>query len=1151
MSAVYVALLAGVLALALPTSAGAANPPTTVSLTFDDGYTKQYENALPALSAHGLHGTFFIISGEIETSSQYMTWAQLHTLASAGNEVGGHGVLHEKLTTLTPAEAKREVCNDRVNLLNQGFQPTDFAYPNGASSPTIEAIVKECGYDGVRTVGGIVSPFDEACTSGCPFSETIPPENAYFVRTPDSVVSTITLAQLEELVTQAEASGGGWVPIVFHNVCEPACEELSISPAELNAFLTWLNGQQESGAVAVKTMHEVIGGPVNPGVPGPPPTGASLQNPSLENPTSGEEPPECWREGGFGTNSASFARTSEAHSGAWAGRLSVSGYVSGDAKVLVRQDEGDCAPQVTPGRAYTVGSWYRSNAGMSLVSFYRDQIGAWHFLATSPTFAPSATWAHAQWVTPAMPSNATAISFGPDLQTNGTVTFDDLSLAQAPPTVELVGLNAGNVYSGTRALEAKPGTGTEKVEFLVGGKLVGTATGAPWSVSWNSQSVENGPTTITARAVGGEAGSSSSSVNVSIENPPGAVKNSSLEWETGANGVPDCFETDGFGSNTFSFARVNEGHSGSFGERIEISSRSSGDRKLMERMDQGLCAPAVTPGDTYALSEWYQSNVEPFFVAFIRNSAGEWSFWTSSANFQSSPTSWAKASWTTPPIPAGTTNISFGLDLEAVGFLTVDDFAMACASGCSPPPDTVPPTSKASSPASTKSKAMTISYTAADNEGGSGLAEVELFAEAPGQSTYTLVAFDTTGATSGTLPHTASAGDGTYRFYTIATDKAGNVQATPATPDTVTLLDTKAPTSKAQAPAYANSKSLTVSYSASDNTGGSGLAEVALYAEGPGQAAYTKVASTSSESGSGSFAYTASEGEGTYNFYTLATDKVGNVQAAPARAQATTVLDQVAPTSLASSPALLKSKSWTVSYTASDNAGGSGLNEVALYAKGPGQSTYAKVASNTSGAGTGNFNFTANGGEGTYSFYTLATDIAGNVQATPSEPNATTVLDQAAPRAVALATTNAAGTTPGIATPGDSVTFTYSETMKPSSILPGWNGAATPVKVRLARSAFLNTSLSVWSANGGTLLPLANPLSLGGIYTFTASVLFSATMVQTGSSITVTLGPQLSGIVALEPAFGGTIVWTPRATATDLAGNPCSTASVSAPGPAF
>ena len=106
-------------------SPGSAAPgPTIVSLTFDDGRQTQYSARGP-LAAHGLHGTFFINSGDVASTTDgfYMTWAQIHDLAADGNEIGGHSLTHPHLTSLSTDAARHEVCDDRTNLLNQGFAP--------------------------------------------------------------------------------------------------------------------------------------------------------------------------------------------------------------------------------------------------------------------------------------------------------------------------------------------------------------------------------------------------------------------------------------------------------------------------------------------------------------------------------------------------------------------------------------------------------------------------------------------------------------------------------------------------------------------------------------------------------------------------------------------------------------------------------------------------------------------------------------------------------------------------------------------------------------------------------------------------------------------------------------------------------------------
>ena len=163
-------------------AARAATTPTVVSLTFDDGDEDQYTNALPALESHDMHGTFYAITGQVGVDSGSVTLPQLQTIYNAGNEIGGHTVLHPNLTQISTAEATREICDSRDTLLNWGFPVTDFAYPYSASNSTVEGIVKQCGYNSAREDGDITSPY--GCVSGCPLAETIPPLDPYNIRAP-------------------------------------------------------------------------------------------------------------------------------------------------------------------------------------------------------------------------------------------------------------------------------------------------------------------------------------------------------------------------------------------------------------------------------------------------------------------------------------------------------------------------------------------------------------------------------------------------------------------------------------------------------------------------------------------------------------------------------------------------------------------------------------------------------------------------------------------------------------------------------------------------------------------------------------------------------------------------------------------------------
>ena len=1101
--------LAFIFALAMPAFASAQ---TVVSLEFDDG-TADQTTAGTILQGAGMPGTFFINSGRIGASG-YMTLSQIQALAAAGNEIGGHTVTHADLPTLSTDEAARQICNDRVALLADGFAVSDLAYPYGDTDAAVEQIAANCGYNSARTIGGIKNPF--SC-SGCDLAETIPPGDPYDTQTPNSIIATETLAQIEGLVTQAPSSG--WVQLVMHHICaqsDPSCDPTyAIDPTTLSAFVAWLKPQVASGALAVKTVHQVMGGTVKPGVPGPaipqPGTGNLLQDPSLENVVTdpnfnnGLPIPSCWQLGQSGTNNGTGAVTTDAHSGVSAEKVSITSFSSGDERLLSQEDLGGCAPEAQAGHSYTFSTWYHSTAPLTMEAYLRSSSGDWGYWADNGGATPAATsYTQASWTTPAVPASGvfdasdnlscpcTGIAVAVSLRHTGTFTADDLSLTDTDTTAPAVTLTApanGATVSGnvTLSANASDASGIREVDFLLNGQVIGTSTTPPYQMTWNSAGSTTA--TIAARATdtaGNVATSPAATVTVTQPDttPPTVGLNSPV-----------------------------------------AGAQLSGNATLQ-----------ATASDNVAVAK------VDFFV-------------DGSTLIGTASTSPYQVSFNTATVADGAHTVTAKATDTSGNTTTTSPVSVNV--------DNTAPTSKATAPASSSSSPFTVSYTAADNTGGSGLTSVDLYAEAPGASTYSKVASDTSGNASGTFSYTASAGNGAYNFYTRATDKAGNVEAAPATADatttlTVTVPDTTPPSSTASSPASSTSANWTVSYTASDNTGGSGLASVDLYAEAPGASTYSKVASDTSGNASGTFSYTASAGNGAYNFYTRATDKAGNVEAAPATADATTTLtvtvpDTTPPSSTASSPASSTSANWTVSYTASDNTGGSGLASVDLYAEAPGASTYSKVASDTSGNASGTFSYTASAGNGAYNFYTRATDKAGNVEAAPATADATTTLTVSTSTplsAVSIATANLVGGTKGKFEKGDSITFTYSEQVKPSTVLAGWTGAAQAVHVNVDGNSTTNSVLTVWTMKGTTELPLGS-VALGGIYNKSAEFQFNATMVQNGASITLTLGAKHSGQQMTTAVKGGTVTWTPSAAVTDAAGNKASTTAVSTPGPAF
>ena len=258
-------------ALALFAAPSCAQAQTVVSLTFDDGAANQLQ-AKPLLLAHRMRGTFYIISGTVGSNSYYMTWPQIADLAAAGNEIGGHTRTHPHLTQLKSAQAQQEVCGNRADLQAHGFDPVSFAYPYGDYNAKVETIVENCGYVSARRVGGLTHP---GCGTCLP-AESIPPGDPYALRSNASDTGSMTLAELQGYVIQAENAGGGWVPLTFHDICAPCpptSEDSSITPSDFGAFLDWLAARAPNGTV-VKSVRGAMGlaePPLPPLAPPPPP----------------------------------------------------------------------------------------------------------------------------------------------------------------------------------------------------------------------------------------------------------------------------------------------------------------------------------------------------------------------------------------------------------------------------------------------------------------------------------------------------------------------------------------------------------------------------------------------------------------------------------------------------------------------------------------------------------------------------------------------------------------------------------------------------------------------------------------------------------------------------------------------------------------
>ena len=485
-----------------------ATTTTIVSLTFDDTLADQAQvGAL--LTARGMHATFFINSPRIGATG-YMTSAQIASLLQSGNEIAGHTLDHVDLTTVSTDEMHRQICTDRVALLGRSYPVTSFAYPFGATNATVEQVVRDCGYNSARGVGNLVSG---AACQGCPFAERTPPTDPDHLKTPDSIKDSNTLADIQTYVTQAEAHGGGWVPLVMHHVCD-GCDVDSVSAATLTAFLDWLEPRTAQGTV-VRTISNVIGGAVQ--------LGAALQNPSLEVDANADLVPDCWQRGGFGTNTASFAFTTDAFDGVRAQRIDISAFTSGASRLVTKQDAGPCAPVASPAHTYGLTGHYHATTPPRFTVYYRNTAGAWIYLGESAAFPVSTPYVAASYTTPVMPADATAISFGLSIYAVGSITMDSFAIADTtfgdvtPPIAAVSAPAAGASVTGTVPIVAatSDNIGVVRVRFYLDGVQLGTRTITPFQWNWNSTTTTHASHVLAVQAEDA-AGNATRSASITV-----------------------------------------------------------------------------------------------------------------------------------------------------------------------------------------------------------------------------------------------------------------------------------------------------------------------------------------------------------------------------------------------------------------------------------------------------------------------------------------------------------------------------------------------------------------------------------------------------------------------------------------------------------
>ncbi len=313
---------------------------------------------------------------------------------------------------------------------------------------------------------------------------------------------------------------------------------------------------------------------------------------------------------------------------------------------------------------------------------------------------------------------------------------------------------------------------------------------------------------------------------------------------------------------------------------------------------------------------------------------------------------------------------------------TTDRIRVIVDKTCTPgSTDTTPPTiSLASSSASVIADGkITLTATAADETGGSGLAKVDFLEGATvlGSATAAPFTFD--------IAFTAT-NNGTHNYIAKAYDKAGNfalstpsvsvVVNIPGTPPT----DTTAPTVTLSSSSLnvIAAGSITLTAGATDNAGGSGVKQIELFDGTTSLGVKTAAPFTWTQN-------LAIANNGTKVYTAKATDNAGNVGTSPTVSVVVNIPtpDTTAPTTTlaASSLNVTAAGSITMTATATDNAGGSGVKQVELFDNGVAVGTAKLIAPYV-----WTIAFTSADNK-THVYTAKATDNAGNVGALSAAVN--------------------------------------------------------------------------------------------------------------------------------------------------------------------
>jgi chitinase len=261
----------------------------------------------------------------------------------------------------------------------------------------------------------------------------------------------------------------------------------------------------------------------------------------------------------------------------------------------------------------------------------------------------------------------------------------------------------------------------------------------------------------------------------------------------------------------------------------------------------------------------------------------------------------------------------------------------------------------------------------------------------------------------------------------------------------------------------------------------------------------------------------------------VAVDTAGNTLASAT--VTARVVDNNGPVVSVTGPAQVRGTANTVTTTVSD---ASAIGSVVIRRRAAGSTgAYTTICTdNTGPAYTCTWDVSALADGSSWELIAVATDALGRSTTSAAY---TSVVNSTGPTGTDVQSAN--GGTNGRLDSGDRVIFTFSAQIAPASILAGWSGSSTAIRVRVNNNG-TSDSMEFYDSSNTTplnLLASGTALMINGDHVSAASV-FNATIARSGTTVTVTIGSLISGGVRSWVTGSNPMVWQTNPAMTNTTG---------------